>query len=61
MAIFLSLTLITFGADVIAGVIFNLGRSQPAWRLPADFVSLFGQASLVIFFYLRRRAGSRKH
>ena len=52
MAIFLSLTLITFGADVIAGVIRNLGESRPAWRLPADFVFLFGQTSIVIFFYL---------
>ena len=52
MAIFLSLMLVTFGADVVSGVIRNLGGGQPAWRLPADIVVVFGQVSVVVFFFL---------
>ncbi len=52
MAIFLSLMLVTFGADVVFGVIRNLGGGQPAWRLPADVVVVFGQVSVVVFFFL---------
>lgn len=52
MAIFLSVMLVTFGADVVSGVIRNLGGGQPAWRLPADFVVVFGQVSVVVFFFL---------
>ncbi|MBI5291539.1 MAG: protein kinase [Chloroflexi bacterium] len=52
MAIFLSLMLVTFGANVVSGVISTLGGGQPAWRLPADFVVVFGQVSVVVFFFL---------
>jgi hypothetical protein len=52
MALFVGLTLLTFGMVTYAGSLDELAAGAPAWRLPVQVANFIGSVSFLIFLFV---------
>jgi len=52
LALFVSLTLVTFGAVTLTSAAQGLAGAYPPWRLPTAFLALLGDVSIIAFFFV---------